>query len=1083
MDKHPQTLTETKLWQAYDKMLSERDNERRQWLIDIYDTAVEQLKLVPRTFPNYTLHDETHILNVIYAMGGLLGDHVLNLSINEVELLLLAAALHDIGMVYTDEDKADAFADERQCKRFINNVKPDLFGASPDEWPEEIQQRYLRDCHPFRVHKMLNHKVWRKLFEKRPKEIVSQETIVAVCQAHGEKPQSLRDNRKLGYDHINKVDPLFCALMLRLADLLDFDDTRTPEVLFEFATVSEKSIGEWKKHMAAQGFAYPEKPSSDELLYRAHCGTPGEEHAIREFLQWIDDELGHCRDLQRFCGNPWQQHFLFPRQISRKGITRSGYVSDRFSLTMDQSQIMKLLTGENLYKDNAVFVRELLQNAIDTTLLRGKMDPRFRVEEARIDLWEWTDPDGNILFRIDDQGCGMTLRMLNNYFLKVGNSYYTSREIKRDLRDHGSFEDFHGISRFGIGFLSCFLCGRSAEVSTLYFDEQKSESELEDASGSRQGYGLRMNVTGIEGYYVLQSQAENHLPDKDLPAPADMAHSGCPYRETNGYRTQPGTSIVIRLDPGKLGVINLKAAAEGALCGACMPVYYNGKRIGHTYDEIMSCAHEFAKAPLYYELTAQEKLEFDQSFPQIKGNYPKIAVSVFPLDTDEFRMLPNFSGVIMKHELLFEGSIQWEARDQLFELEYNYSLLPEYCSAFLFSSSNVRSNRPRFYDDWDDYTRKYGREAVESLKKAFADYSKCPESPVLLGDAWTPFNNTEDLYELWRLFVDREQYNHWYLPLTLERGIPTLQSLTGNSNAFGHLIAYQGIIAAVSDKFHASIVTAVFFLKDDLQPVVDIGRTKVTSLPIEALAAVSGIMEHPKLQEKNGILHWDNLELESELTTLGQWRELRDTPLGQWLIETQQGRLDLVEEYMRLPMSANASKQINMPHIGLRTNGYFFRSQDILTDFILSFFQDRYMLSVDYISGQVISFEERTEDGYDSRFALFPPMMFCKASNDKNRKYLCCDDANKRKCITQDHPFTEWLLDNAEALDQQFKRQFQQIVASLRNDDAKEIIEVVSGFRKQLDELRGRNITKLSLFDELNMDSFWLYKTSDGIND
>lgn len=74
-------------------------------------------------------------------------------------------------------------------------------------------------------------------------------------------------------------------------------------------------------------------------------------------------------------------------------------------------------------------------------------------EKARIDLWEWNDAEGNVWFRIDDQGTGMTLGMLRRYFLKVGNSYYHSQELERDLRDHGQTKAYYGISRFGIGFL------------------------------------------------------------------------------------------------------------------------------------------------------------------------------------------------------------------------------------------------------------------------------------------------------------------------------------------------------------------------------------------------------------------------------------------------------------------------------------------------------------------------------------------------------------------------------------------------------------------------------------------------------
>lgn len=83
---------------------------------------------------------------------------------------------------------------------------------------------------------------------------------------------------------------------------------------------------------------------------------------------------------------------------------------------MDQTKILELLTGENLYDNQDVFVRELLQNAIDATLLRGKMDPGFTQENYRIDCWEWNDKDGNIWFRIDDKGTGMTTGMLQRYF-------------------------------------------------------------------------------------------------------------------------------------------------------------------------------------------------------------------------------------------------------------------------------------------------------------------------------------------------------------------------------------------------------------------------------------------------------------------------------------------------------------------------------------------------------------------------------------------------------------------------------------------------------------------------------------------
>ncbi len=644
----------------------EQDSPRRIWVKKVYDNAVTYLKDVRATFPNYTLHDETHVLNIIYAMGAILGDQIGNLSIGEVELLILAAALHDIGMVYDETERQNAFNDERNCMRFLRENNPELIGVPQTEWADDIRQWYLRTLHPFRLHDILNTEEWNALFNECPSGVVPKLNIIAVCQSHGEDISSIKNNSMLKYLAAYETEPLFCAMLLRLTDLLDFDDTRAPQILFKYAADNEKSVKEWRKHMSSTGFKYPQTPSRDELIFSAVCKEPSVEYSIRDFLDWIDIELINCNELQRLCHVEWQQKFPFPRSVSGDGITSDGYVSDKFMLTMDQTRILKLLTGENLYDSNDVFIRELLQNAVDATLLRGKLDSNFKVENARIDLWEWNDKDGNIWFRIDDQGTGMTLGMLKNYFLKVGNSYYTSKEIKRDL-SVSSDKEFFGISRFGIGFLSCFLCGVEAEVSTLYFNDNKSKSEYDVGIGDRNGYGLRMQITGLSGYYTLKSQFENHIINSSLPAPEFIDSFEHPKLEYSGYRSEAGTSIVIKLDPGKLGAIDLKASAEKYIYGTRMPIFYNGQKIGYTYSEIMEAAHKLDGENIY-ELSDEEKEKYDKSFPNVKGQYPKIVITVVPFGTKEYPVISNFSGFCVKYDTHCDNSLKWQFKDQTYSI-------------------------------------------------------------------------------------------------------------------------------------------------------------------------------------------------------------------------------------------------------------------------------------------------------------------------------------------------------------------------------------------------------------------------------
>lgn len=138
--------------------------------------------------------------------------------------------------------------------------------------------------HPFRLHEVLQNKAWKELFDKCPMEVVPKRYVIAVCQAHGENPAEFSHKEALSHLAANDAEPLFCALLLRLSDLLDFDDTRAPKILYRYVACNDKSRDEWDKHQASAGFRYPASPSADDLPYKARCTNPGVEHAVRDFL-------------------------------------------------------------------------------------------------------------------------------------------------------------------------------------------------------------------------------------------------------------------------------------------------------------------------------------------------------------------------------------------------------------------------------------------------------------------------------------------------------------------------------------------------------------------------------------------------------------------------------------------------------------------------------------------------------------------------------------------------------------------------------------------------------------------------------
>lgn len=1065
---HSKTLEMTALWKAYLEKIT-KDSERSKWIEDVYKNAVEYLKDVRQVFKNYTLHDETHVLNVLDAMGGLLGNQIGNLTVGEMELLILAASLHDLGMVYTNEEIDECLRRKAACKAFLRENYPDLFGNALKDCSENIRQCYLRELHPFRISDVLRNDKWEELFNRCPIEIVSRQYILAVCQAHGEKPEQIRNNQKLEYLSASDVDPRFCALLLRLADLLDFDDTRAPKVLYSYAECNDKSRKEWDKHQASAGFRYHHSPSVEDLPYKARCKNPAIEHAVRDFLDWIDEELGNAALLKKYCKAGWRQEFPFPRAVLRKELESDGYMSGDFCLTMDQEKILNLLMGENLYYNRGVFVRELLQNAIDAVLLRSEMDRSFIAEESRIDFWEWTDKEGNLWFRIDDEGTGMTLGMLKRYFLKVGNSYYISKELEKDLRDYEQVQNYQGISRFGIGFLSCFLCGDYVEVSTLYWNPDKNRQEKLAADTSLMtSYGLRLQLTGLKGYFTLKNQAENHEVN-ELPIPPFCDTKVQSMVEIGGYRVNSGTSIIIRLNPGRLGTLNLRETAEKYLCGAKIPVYYNKKRVGRTYTEAMKTAHDVAGERLY-ELPPGLKKEFDNCFPHVCNNYPKLVATVIPLDTEENQVLSGFSGVLVKYELKFDSIPKWEIKGQSY-IVHAYVNCELGRTEIQLSGKNVTeteilmSKKPI---EWSDLEREYGIIETRNLGQKLESFMTCPEKEQL-GKIWEPFSEKTNVSAVWQAYYDYCNEKKMSFEV-MKCQCPDICTMFCNNWLTQITYAYKGVIAGGDDRgfnFENDNYSVIFLLDGKWKPNVEISRSKILSLPLEVLLAINVIAsKYGVLDDMRNINELKN----SESITLQKYRKIRNSSLGKWINQKQGDYFKEVKQALQEKWRIKGNDE----HIMDSLFGYGVYS--IIDEYLRAFLQDSYVMEINYEKGQIIIFYKKETGELKEAYDIFPPMMFCKASTEESRKYICHAEAVYRRGITADHPFVVWLLENTIQLNHYFQRQLECIIHYLCSGDAEDILEEWEKLREQLFSLSNHCGIDTSSLPKLSINDFWSEK-------
>jgi hypothetical protein len=500
-------LEETVLYQRL-RLLAANDHEVNALLVRVeqaFREAAAIARTVIRILPEYTLHDEVHLVGVVDLMGRLLPEPVLDaLKPLEIAALILSGGLHDVGMAPPADEvehflagiTADTPTPKQLEYRRLREQKPDLVKrkdtlSSAGRIQEAVQvesyllAEYIRITHGQRTYHMVH-----QLFSQycRYAELDFTDILARVCRSHTEDPAVLE--RLPCFDLVRRPGERcnwrFVAVLLRLADVLDFDPKRTPATLFRHLGVRDPvSIAEWRKHRQIAAWDIGPK----RIAFRADCEDPVIEDTIRAFIRVIEGELRTARSILGNMHHPAlpglavRYDLLLPAEVDSNQvgpiIGPSGpvyhYVDVRFRLEHDA--ILGILMGLALYGERHLFLRELLQNSVDACRHRRAIaDSRGIDYQPRVTV-SIRDDGGNRILVVDDNGMGMSSDIVERYFARIGKSYYRSADFAATRFPAGSFRP---ISQFGIGVLSSFMAGDHLTVETLHasrdIDHKAAES-------------------------------------------------------------------------------------------------------------------------------------------------------------------------------------------------------------------------------------------------------------------------------------------------------------------------------------------------------------------------------------------------------------------------------------------------------------------------------------------------------------------------------------------------------------------------------------------------------------------------------
>ena len=508
-------------------------------------------KTVLRHMPEYTLHDEVHLQRTVELMDRLLPISTLqNLTPLELAGLMLSAALHDIGMAPSENEirrllskSSSEMNEDPDRLRYLSfregypailrrqhELRSENRYFEAKELEAYLLSEYLRQTHGDRGRRFIFDRYHEKFIYS---DFNFASRLAEVCYSHTQDPLSLEQIPCWELVHApgGYVNWRFIAVLLRLADILDFDGKRTPAVLFEHLGIRDKvSLREWKKHRSIR--AWDIVPG--RIAFSARCPDPVIEKSVRDFVQIIERELSVARGIlgsmhDPACSDMQKRYYLeLPPSIDirdvgpEEGPEGSIYKYVDLGFHLDEKSIISLVMGMNLYGNRLLFLRELLQNAVDTSRHRQALHkaipnlPKY-VPEITVELYEEND---KWFLAVEDNGMGMDEEIVSEHFARIGKSYYSSGRFLQERAETGI--DFQPISVFGIGILSVFMVTDQLRVQTrklknnLYDLDSPMDIEINGPTGlfwfresERKEPGTRLVLSLKEDSSFLRSKPEH----------------------------------------------------------------------------------------------------------------------------------------------------------------------------------------------------------------------------------------------------------------------------------------------------------------------------------------------------------------------------------------------------------------------------------------------------------------------------------------------------------------------------------------------------------------------------------------------
>ena len=278
------------------------------------------------------------------------------------------------------------------------------------------------------------------------------------------------------------IDPVKIACLLRCADAAHINQARAPLFLYSLLRRHGISGAHWQAQRRLMGPSLDRGDAAGHsIIYTASPPFKEIDAAswwiAQEAVVMVDREIKQTNELLRSRNLPDAPAF----QV--RNVTGAQSIQDLTKLLPTEGwepcsaqphisnveSLIQELGGRKLYGEGIdgfeVVIRELIQNARDAIAARRLVDTSFegsivvRFEPRADELW----------LVVDDEGTGMSRRVLTGPLLDFGQSFWKSSLVHSEFPGLRSSK-FRPVGKFGIGFYSVFMIADRVEVTSRKWD-------------------------------------------------------------------------------------------------------------------------------------------------------------------------------------------------------------------------------------------------------------------------------------------------------------------------------------------------------------------------------------------------------------------------------------------------------------------------------------------------------------------------------------------------------------------------------------------------------------------------------------